>query len=169
MLNKEDIQGLVREKDLIENYPHLDTQLQPNGFDITVDKIFRFSEKGKLDFSNSERELPDCDKIKPEKKNEEDKYGWWELEEGAYKVRTNERVNLPKDLAALGFPRSSLLRMGALVQQAVWDAGYSGRGEFILVVENEEGVEIKENARVAQLVFFPVKEVKEGYGGVYGE
>jgi len=169
MLNEREIKKMIEERDLVENYPHLETQIQPNGFDITVDKIFKFSEGGKLDFSNSEREIPECEEIEPEKKDEDDKYGWWDLEAGAYKVKTNERVNLPEDLSALGFPRSSLLRMGALVQQAVWDAGFSGTGEFILLVENQDGVEIKENARVAQLVFMDLEEVDEGYRGVYNE
>lgn len=169
MLNEKEIVNLIQEEGLVQNYPHLDTQIQPNGFDITVSKIFRFKEGGRIDFSNSEREIPDCEEIEPKKRSEEDEYGWWKLEDGAYKVMMNERVNLPKDLAALGFPRSSLLRMGAFTQNAVWDAGFSGEGEFILVVENSEGIEIKENARVAQLVFLPLEEVEEGYRGVYGD
>jgi deoxycytidine triphosphate deaminase len=34
------------------------------------------------------------------------------------------------------------------------------------VVENEFGLEIKENARIAQLVFFEIKET-ESYQGIY--
>ncbi|MFP4116552.1 MAG: deoxyuridine 5'-triphosphate nucleotidohydrolase [Candidatus Aenigmatarchaeota archaeon] len=169
MLNKEEIVDLIESEDLVENLPHLETQIQPNGFDITVDKIFSFSGSGKLDFSNSEREIPETEEIKPEKKKEEDNYGWWKLEKGTYKVRTNERFNMPNDLAGIVFPRSSLLRMGCTTETGVWDAGYSGKAEFLLIVENEEDVEIKENARIAQLLFIPIDEVEEGYRGVYGE
>jgi len=169
MLNKDEIKELVEKEGLVENYPHLDTQLQPNGFDITVDKVFEFKDKGSLDFSNSEREIPRTEKLDPVKKSEEDEYGWWELEKGAYKVRTNEKFNMPKDLAGIVFPRSSLLRMGCTTETGVWDAGYSGKAEFLLLVKNEEGVEIKENARIAQLLFVPIDEVEEGYGGVYGD
>lgn len=169
MLNKGEIEELIEEEGLVENYPDMETQIQPNGFDITVDEVFRFSGKGKLDFSNSEREIPDCRKIEPKKKDEEDEYGWWKLDKGVYKVRTNEKFNMPKNLAGIVFPRSSLLRMGCTTETGVWDAGYEGKAEFLLIVENEEGVEIKENARIAQLLFIPIEEVDEGYGGVYGE
>lgn len=169
MLNRGQIERLIEEGDLLEGFPHLETQVQPHGFDVTVGEIFEFSGRGRIDFSNDEREMPDTKNINLEKKNKSDEYGWWDLDRGAYKVRTNERVNLPNDLIALGFPRSSLMRMGAFAQNAVWDAGFSGKGEFILVVENEEGVEIKENARVVQLVFIPVERAEKGYDGKYGE
>ncbi len=169
MLNKDEILELIEERNLVEGYPHLETQIQPNGFDITVDKIFKFSESGSLDFSNSEREIPETDEVLPEKKDEDDSYGWWNLERGVYKVKTNEKFNMPHDLAGITFPRSSLLRMGCTTETGVWDAGYSGKAEFILKVDNHNGVKIKENARIAQLLFIPIDEVEEGYGGVYGE
>jgi len=88
------------------------------------------------------------------------------LQKGAYKVRTNEVVNLSNNLSALAFSRTSLLRMGAFTQNGVWDAGFKGKGEFILVVQNPRGVELKQNARLIQLVFFRVEETEE-YDGVY--
>ncbi len=169
MLNRGEIKKLIEQEGLVENYPHLETQLQPNGFDITVDEIHRFTETGRLDFSNSERKIPKTHGIEPEKENKEDKYGWWKLEEGTYKVKTNERFNMPRDVAGIVFPRSSLLRMGCTTETGVWDAGFVGKAEFLLMVKNKDGVEIKENARIAQLLFVPINEVEEGYRGVYGE
>jgi dUTP pyrophosphatase len=166
MLNKEEIKKLILEKNLIENYINLDKQLTPNGFDLTVEKIFEFTSSGKLDFSNKEREISQIKELIPTKKNPEDKYRWWHLKKGAYKVRTNEIINLPSNYVALCFSRTSLLRMGAYTLHGVWDAGFKGKGEFILVVENEFGLEIKENARIAQLVFFEIKET-ESYQGIY--
>ena len=157
---------MITENNLIQDYVNLDKQLTPNGFDLTVSKIFSFSSQGSLDFSNKERILPKQAELIPNKKNSEDKYGWWYLKKGAYKVRTNEVVNLPNDLVALAFSRTSLLRMGAFTQHGVWDAGFEGKGEFILVVENPEGIEIKENARLVQLVFEETNET-EGYKGIY--
>lgn len=169
MLNREQIEEMIRKNGLVQGFPHLETQIQPNGFDITVDKIFRFSGAGKLDFSNSEREISGCEEIEPEKKDEDDEYGWWALEKGAYKVRTNERFRIPKDIIALAFPRSSLLRMGVHVEHGVWDAGFQGKAEFLLVVHNEKGIEIKENSRISQLIFIPIEKVEEGYGGIYND
>lgn len=165
-LNKEEIRNLIEEEDLIENYIHLETQITPNGFDFTVKEIERFKEKGKLDFSNDEREIPETEPMEPEKKDPEDKYGWWELEEGVYKIKTNEIVNIPSDLVGIAFPRSSLLRMGCFIQNGIWDGGFSGRSEFLLYV-GPNGVDIKENARVDQVMFFKMDEVERGYDGAY--
>ena len=82
-------------------------------------------------------------------------------------MRTNETVNIPKDLIAIAFPRSTLLRMGAFVQNAVWDAGFCGKSEFVLVVENLHGLRLKQNARLTQLVFMPIHETDQGYQGIY--
>ena len=166
MLNKKEIEKLIKEKSLIDQYINLDKQLTPNGFDLTVGKVFEFDSPGDIDFSNSQRVVPEGKELTPEKRKLEDKYGWWKLSQGAYKVRTNEVVSLPNNLAALGFTRTSLLRMGALTQNGIWDAGFKGRGEFILVVSNSKGINVKQNARVVQLMFIGVEET-EGYQGIY--
>ncbi|MCM8832009.1 MAG: deoxyuridine 5'-triphosphate nucleotidohydrolase [Candidatus Omnitrophica bacterium] len=166
MLNKGQIKQLIDKKNLITNYINLDIQLTPNGFDLTVEKIFKFSSAGFLDFSNKERIISQTKEILSKKKKTTDKYGWWSLKKGIYKIRTNEMINLPNNLIALAFSRTSLLRMGAFTQHGVWDAGFSGKGEFILVVQNPAGINIKQNARVAQLVFFKIKKT-EGYNGIY--
>lgn len=166
MLNKAQIKQLIDKEKLIENYIDLDKQLTPNGFDLSVSRIFEFKACGCLDFSNKERLIPDTAEILPQKASSEDKFGWWQLGKGAYKVRTNETVNLPNDLIALAFSRTSVLRIGAFTQHGVWDAGFSGCGEFILVVENQQGIKIKQNARVAQLVFLNIDET-ESYKGIY--
>lgn len=167
ILNREELLERIEEHDLVTDYPHLETQLQPNGFDLTVAEIHTFDGPGKLDFSNSERDIPDTTRLDPEKKDPEDEYGWWTLEPGAYKVVVNETVKIPKDLVGIGFPRSSLLRMGAYTQNGFWDGGFEGVGSFILNVENPHGVEIKENARINQISFMRMAETEDGYDGVY--
>jgi len=166
MLNKKEIKQLIEEKKLLDKYIDLQTQLTPNGFDLTVGKIFKFNGPGKADFSNKERVLPQTEELIPIKEKEDNPYGWWQLEKGVYKVRTNEIVNLPANLVALSFSRSTFLRMGAYTQHGVWDAGFCGRGEFVLVVDNCYGIHLKQNARIAQLVFFSVSET-EKYQGCY--
>ncbi|MCF7869572.1 MAG: deoxyuridine 5'-triphosphate nucleotidohydrolase [Candidatus Omnitrophica bacterium] len=166
MLNKKEIKNLIKEKKLIESYMNLEKQLTPNGIDLSVAKISRFLEAGSLDFSNKERVIPKTEEIIPNKKNPEDKYGWWNLSSGSYKIKINEVVNLPNNLTALAFSRTSILRMGCLSSHGVWDAGFSGKGEFILSVLNPNGVKIKENARICQLVFFKIKKTTE-YKGIH--
>jgi dUTP pyrophosphatase len=166
MLNKAQIKKLIDEKRLIENCLDLETQLTPNGFDLTAGVVSEFSSGAALDFSNKERVLPQTRELEPSRKNPEDQHGWWKLARGVYKVKTNEIINMPNDLTALAFSRTSLLRMGAFTQNGVWDAGFCGKSEFVLVVENTFGIELKQNSRVVQLVFFSVSETEE-YNGIY--
>ncbi len=167
MLNRQEIEKLIEEKELTAGYINLETQLNPNGFDLTVEKVFEFDSAGALDFSNKERKIPEGKEIIPKKKKAEDKFGWWDLKKGAYKIRTNEVVSLPLDLIAVAFSRSSLLRMGAFTQNAVWDAGFKGKSEFILVVENPKGLKLKQNARIVQLIFMRINATETGYQGIF--
>ena len=156
MFNKAHIRELISTKRLIEGAIDVETQLTPNGMDLTVGRIFSFAAPGAVDFSNKERVVPEGVECAVQKKDPADQFGWWDLSKGAYKVRTNEVVNLPNDVIAFAFTRTTLLRVGAFTQNGVWDAGFSGRSEFLLVVENPCGIQLKQNARVIQLIFFKV-------------
>jgi dUTP pyrophosphatase len=169
VLNREELARLISEDDLISKYVDLHTQLTPNGFDLTAARMYAFAADGALDFSNKERLLPDCTELLAGKLKPDDAFGWWQLDQGTYKVVTNEIVDLPKDIIAMAYPRSSLLRMGAFTQTAVWDAGFRGTSEFILVVNNPAGIRIKQNARLVQLVFERINPTQEGYRGIYQE
>jgi len=97
-----------------------------------------------------------------------DKDGWWDLHRGAYVITYQEKLNLPTDIMALARPRSTLLRSGVAIHTAVWDAGYSGRGEGLLSVLNARGYRLQRGARVLQLVFFRLSSpTAEGYKGRY--
>lgn len=167
MLNREEIEKLIQASRLIEGAIDLNTQLTPNGIDLTAGDIFEFEAAGALDFSNKERLIPQGKEIQPKKKFAEDKFGWWDLKKGAYKVKTNETLNIPKGLVAMAFTRTSLLRAGAFTGHGVWDAGFSGKSEFLLAVDNPFGLKLKQNARVAQVVFFTIDETQHSYNGIY--
>jgi len=161
-LNDKEILKLIREKDLIRNYRDLSKQIQPNGFDLTVGQIFKFSEGGIIDFSNLDRRIPETETIKLNPVNEV-----YYLKQGSYKVEYNEIIKLPKNLCALSIHRSSMLRCGITVETGVWDAGYEGRGKTLLVVHNEYGLVLTSNAKIAQMLFIPINEAKEIYKGIY--
>jgi dUTP pyrophosphatase len=83
-------------------------------------------------------------------------------------VTFNEVVNLPRNIMALATSRSSLLRCGVSIHSAVWDAGYSGRSQSLMVVYNTRGFRLYRNARIVQMVFFFLsREVARGYQGMY--
>ena len=161
MLNDQAIRKLIEEKELITNYIDLDKQIQPSGFDLSLESIEQFFGGGAVDFSNEERVIAETF---PMNTNFE---GWYTLEQGCYKVVYNEVVKMPLDIAAIARTRSTLLRNGATVGTAVWDPGYQGRSSSLLTVHNPQGIQIKKNARIAQLVFYNTGEVGRGYTGVY--
>ena len=74
---------------------------------------------------------------------------------------------MPKNIMALGRPRSSLLRCGVTIGTAVWDADYEGRSQSLMVVYNSRGFCVQRNARIMQLVFLELTGETEGYNGVY--
>ncbi|MBA5942724.1 MAG: deoxyuridine 5'-triphosphate nucleotidohydrolase, partial [Methanophagales archaeon] len=90
----------------------------------------------------------------------------------AYKIGFNEILTLPLDSLAIAAPRSTLLRCGVTIETAIWDAGYRGRSESLLVVLNKNGYYIRKNARILQLVFIKLGTgtenlMGEGYSGRY--
>jgi dUTP pyrophosphatase len=162
VLSKYDIRKLLNNNPpLLEGYLSLEEQLQPNGVDFTLRDISSLQSGGRIAVSNKERvvsaqsRLPFGDD------------GFIHLQNGIYSITYNEIVNLPKNVMALATPRSSLLRCGVTVNTAVWDAGYSGRSESLLVVYNPEGFDLQKNARIVQLVFFQLTGETEGYNGTY--
>jgi dUTP pyrophosphatase len=146
---------------LLEPIDDRDEQVQPNGFDLTLESVWRMKGQGAIGMSNAERTIPARDPVTAS----ED--GWFSLTPGTYVIRFREVVALPLDVMAFGRPRSSLLRCGAAIHTAVWDAGYRGRSEALLVVHAEGGVRLAEGARVLQLVFVRLESSTHAYAGSY--
>ena len=162
VLAKDDIRKLLQqETPLLEGYIDLEAQLQPNGFDITLREIARLQTPGVIAQDNRQRAISNLASLAF------DGEGFIDLAPGAYLITNNEIVHLPNNVMALGRPRSSLLRCGVTVNTAVWDAGYSGRSQSLLVVYNSQGFRLQKDARVVQLVFFRLTSGTEGYRGTY--
>ena len=159
--HREILAALEARPPLVEDFLELKLQLQNNGFDLTVRSVAAFASLGQLALDNGERVLPGMKSL------EFDGTDYLTLLPGEYRVTYNEIVHLPKNVIALGFPRSSLLRCGADVRTAVWDAGYSGRSESLLLVHNPHGLRLKRNARLTQLVFVRLGGDTDGYRGDY--
>jgi dUTP pyrophosphatase len=161
MLNDKILRKLITEHNLMTGYLDLDKQLQPSGFDLSLESVEAYLGGGAVDFSNKERVIAETRPIEP------DNDGWMKLEKGVYKVVYNEVVKMPMNVAAIARTRSTLLRNGAEVGTAVWDPGYEGRSSSMLTVHNPHGLRLKKDARVAQLIFFETGDVEKGYSGVY--
>ena len=140
----------------------LEEQFQPAGVDLSVQSVWAFDGAGSIDLDNKRRSLPQYHQIVFMAD------GSIHLGAGAYKIIFNETVSIPLDCAAMARSRSSLLRMGASVQTALWDPGYKGRSEALLVVHNPHGLTIYSDARMAQLVFIRLEKASgDAYLGKY--
>ncbi len=137
-----------------------ESQVQPAGVDLKLDTVELLREPGVLGVS--ERRLPRGDPVEPGPD------GYYMLEPGAYRVRFADIVRIPMWTVGFCYPRSSLLRMGVSLHCAVWDPGYEGRGQALLVVYNENGFRVQRGARIAQLVLARIEgSPSSGYRGAY--
>jgi dUTP pyrophosphatase len=163
VLSRQDIEALLDSvPPLLSNMPDRDAQLQPNGVDLTLERVSRFRGPGFIGRSNDERVLPQNEDLDFELD------GTIYLAPGAYQVRFNEVVHLPDSLMAYARPRSSVLRSGVALHTAVWDAGYSGRGVSLMVVYHPAGFRLARDARICQLVFHQLTNATTfGYSGAY--
>jgi len=162
ILSKADIHQLLKqEPPLIEGWIDLEEQVQPNGVDLTLREVALPQSPGKIAVADSQRLVSDLAPLAF------DGLGFIDLMPGAYIITYNEIVHLPKNIMALATPRSSLLRCGVTVNTAIWDAGYSGRSQSLMVVYNPQGFRLQKNARIVQLVFLQLTQETEGYQGTY--
>jgi len=163
ILSREDILKMLgASPPLVENLCDAQQQVQPNGIDLTLKEAALFSSPGSLGPGNESRALSSTSPLVF------DGLGRIDLLPGCYLVTYNEVVNLPKNIMALAMPRSSLLRCGVSIHNAVWDAGYSGRSQSLMVVYNPQGFRLYRNARIVQMVFFFLsREVAQGYQGMF--
>jgi len=147
---------------LATGYRDLEAQVQPNGLDLSLNSVRCFLGPGELGLTNAERRLPASELVPF------DAGGMVHLPPGPYVATLNEVLHLPESIMALGRPRSSLLRSGVAVHNAVWDAGYYGQSQVLMVVYNPHGFSVARDARILQLVFFTLESATTApYTGLF--
>ena len=163
VLTGDEIRDLLRATlPLVEGVLDIDEQVQPNGIDLTLKEIALFSSPGSIGCADEARVLCSTSPLIF------DGLGAIDLMPGCYLVTYNEIVHLPNDIMALALPRSSFLRCSVSIHTAVWDAGYSGRSQSLMVVYNSYGFRLYKNTRTIQLVFFRLShKVDQGYQGIF--
>jgi dUTP pyrophosphatase len=132
-----------------------DSQVQPNGVDLTFDAIFEQTGPGRIERG---------DKTVGERRELDADDGIYHLEPGGYVVRYGEQIRIPEGHVGFLYPRSSLLRNSCMLDTAVWDAGYEGWGEGLLEVYHD--IELERGARIAQLVLAEATH-EDSYDGSY--
>lgn len=162
--------------------PTTEEQIQPNGVDLTLETVHEQREPGRIARDGKEigarQRLPAESMGSGDADGAEDAGGesttdgdasttdgdTYYLPEGGYVVRYGEVVSIPEGHVGFIYPRSSLLRNSCMLNTAVWDAGYRGKGEGLLQVHHD--IEIEAGARIAQFVLAEANH-DEAYDGSY--
>jgi len=122
-------------------------QVQPNGVDLTLEAVYEQREPGRI--GRDGKEIGERQRLETERVADDAPERYY-LTPGGYVVRYAETVRIPEGHVGFIYPRSSLLRNSCMLNTAVWDAGYEGKGEGLLEVHRD--IEIEAGARIAQLV-----------------
>jgi len=145
----------------IQNGEVPEEQIQPNGVDLTIGKVYRTS--GVAEFTNSGYDKPNRINIaaRPD--------GYYQLYPGQYPIVYGEEVRIPDGYVARVYPRSRLMRSGLHLTSALWDQGYRGVGEGLLRVPlSIERVQLEEDLPIAQMSFISA-EAADDYDGSHHE
>lgn len=163
MLIDKEIRYLIENEEMIQGYIDLETQLQPNGFDLTIKEVLKFMDlfEPRIDFTNKTRLISLITPILPDG-------GEYHLNPGTYLFRANEFFNTPPNISGWGMPRSTLSRCGITINSAIIDAGYSGHLVFVVTIPQK--TIFAKHARFVQMIFFRLKEAPAKlYEGIYKE
>ncbi|RDZ33839.1 deoxyuridine 5'-triphosphate nucleotidohydrolase, partial [Haloferax sp. Atlit-19N] len=104
--------------------PLADEQVQPNGVDLTLGEILEQNAPGFV--GRDGKRVGDREAVAAD---EDDVF---HLEAGGYGLQYAETIAIPDGHVGFLYPRSTLLRNSCMLNTAVWDAGYEGKGEGLL-------------------------------------
>lgn len=151
----------ILDNSIVTGIANRELQEQSCGVDLTVGKIESFMGPGTIDFDNSHREKPRLAEVTCID-------GVWDLRSGPYLITFNETVAIPTEKMGLARPRSTMLRCGATIETAIWDPGYTGKSQCMMVIHNPHGLRVHKNARVLQLMILPLETMAtKEYAGIY--
>lgn len=141
-------------------------QIQPNGVDLTADKLF---EQKKGPTFTREKKFIDPGYLLEQRPDDlaglpDGSKGWF-LERSWYLVEWREVIVIPKNAIGLIFPRSTLLRLGGTICTAVWDRGYQGKGSSGIIVCMPMLLEW--GTCLGQMIFIDAQKDEQLYDGQY--
>jgi deoxycytidine triphosphate deaminase len=161
MIGTKELLQLVKDNNLVENL--CDRELEnPEGagFDLRAGEFFKIHD-GEAFLGETERFTPEVYSVARYGKDKEIK-----LNPGDYVlVKTIEKVNLPKDVAAIFRPRSTLQRSGIALFTATASPGYSGELTFGMRNIGNNPLRLELGARFVHILFFRTSENHSEYRG----
>lgn len=166
-----DILKRVKKEKLLENLGKRELENPEGvGVDLRIGEIHKITEGGAYIEVDGEACLGKrkgvktelIAKFKPRAKNQEEVL----IEPGEYYlISTVEKVNAPKDLMPMIYPRSTLFRTGCLLLNSKTDPGYSGTLTMGLTNLSKFPLKLQMGARVCNMVFYKIEGEAVGYRG----
>jgi deoxycytidine triphosphate deaminase len=154
-LGKAEILRRIAEEGLLENLKI--ENVQGAGVDLEIDLLYQPISGASL--RRRARSLPELREVRGDT---------YVLAPGKYYLcTTHEKVNMPRDLVAFIFQRSTLFRCGVSLRTAVVDPGYTGTLTIGIINEGPEDFVLERGARICQIVFSAIQGDAAGYKGRY--
>jgi len=134
-------------------------QIQPNGVDLTVSGIERITGRYAR-FNRDDYRKPAREAVEYSYTERPGAVPHFRLYPGHYAVIYGEKVTIPEGHVGRVYPRSRVMRSGLHLTSALWDQGYEGRGEGLLIVPTFlDRITIEAGASLAQMVFIEAESV----------
>lgn len=149
---------MLGEKELKKLFPQFQELIQPSGIDLKLDEMYK--QGGPASLMDDHKDLPKLEPLEPPVYILKPKT--------AYIATIDRKIKIPKGLAMIYLPRSTLLRSFVSVHTALGDPGFYGTLNFLLYNYGEFDYSIKQGERIAQAVVFDVTGSGE-YKGSYQE
>jgi hypothetical protein len=130
----------------LDGIVHEKTQREGRGFDLTLGAVHRVARPGRVDFGGGELEPAVTVPLDPERRDQDDDYGWWDLEAGQYLVEHNETLTA-ENVAFVLQPRDELVARGAFHPTV-----HVEELPRLPLSVGDGGVGLEENARVSTLL-----------------
>jgi dUTP pyrophosphatase len=135
-------------------------QIQPNGVDLRIGELYRVSGNHAY-FGEEEYVKPKRTKIQPEEEYA-GRRQFYSIPPGHYIVVYDEKIHIPEGHVGHVYPRSRLMRSGIQLTTALWDQGYEGVGEGMLIVPKSiKNTEIQVSTPIAQMTLREAESPEE--------
>lgn len=138
-----DVPGVSDLTDRVSGIVHEETQTEGRGLALTLDSVYEVDAPGQVDFGGGELAEADLAEIEPEKRDDADDYGWWDLDAGTYVVEYNETLDAENPVVVQ--PRDAIRARGAFHPTV-------RATDLDRVPLTTAGIQFKENARVSTLL-----------------
>ncbi len=156
------IKKLIKEKKLVEGLGKRDLE-EPEGagLDLRLGELFKI--KGETYLGLEKRKTVDHKSVA---KYDPKKTTQFTIKPGEfYLMQTVEKVNLPENIVAIPYPRSTLLRSGVWLLATQIAPGYSGILTFGLKNMGGSKFKVDMGARVAHVIFYEIAGKGVSYRG----